>query len=88
MLCTCSGSGTVDGLPHIPVQPDCILTPAEAQAMQDGGEVAAWVGIGAGAGEKVRRPLLDASHATRTETGFAVRIIVFSTATAMATSPC
>ncbi len=35
-----------DALPNMPAQPDRILTPAEAQAMQDRGETAAWVVTG------------------------------------------
>jgi len=35
-----------DALPNMPAQPDRILTPAEAQAMQDRGEAAAWVVTG------------------------------------------
>jgi len=44
-------------------------------------------GVGAGIGAMLKCPVLRNDQATRTETGFAVRIIVFSTATAMATSP-
>ena len=33
----------MDALPGIPASPDHVLTPAEAQAMQDRGEVAVWV---------------------------------------------
>ena len=46
-----------------------------------------WRGVGAGIGAMLKCPVLRNDQATRTETGFAVRIIVFSTATAMATSP-
>ncbi len=33
----------MDMLPSVPLQPDHILTQAEAQALQDRGEAAAWV---------------------------------------------
>ena len=36
----------MDTLPDIPARPDHILTPAEAQALQDRGEAAAWVVTG------------------------------------------
>ena len=44
-------------------------------------------GVGAGIGSRLVCPIWGGVQATQTETGLAVRIIVFSTAAAMATSP-
>ena len=44
--------------------------------------VVAWISA------RLSCPFLCVAYATRTETGFAVLTILFSTATAMATSPC
>jgi len=58
----------VEVLPNLPPQPDHMLTPAEAQALQDRGEAAGWVVTGCDPrhpGRLVARPHTCASDGGR-----------------------